>query len=146
MLGYPGGFFVAAMEEDAMTQHELAASRNTDVAGVGLILEFLEILLTKRISGEQAVFAHMPPGRMRRISRMVEDCDADDPSVRQGPGIIAPWGTLSPCRAISVAVRIEDAARSGAPLTALPVHYADRLVHPNGEHTLLRVAKHEGAL
>ena len=64
------------VKENPVAQRQVAVGRDSDIARVGLILEFFEVVLSKGIRGEEPVIAHMPPGGMPRVERVVEDGDA----------------------------------------------------------------------
>src|SRR5207237_7305446 len=70
-LGDLRGLLITAVDEDAPAKGRRAARRNREVAHLGVVLVVLEIVLTKRIRGEQRVRAHVPPCRVPRVFRMV---------------------------------------------------------------------------
>src|SRR5262245_48140828 len=82
------------MKHHAVTESGALPRQDLEVASV-LVLESFEIMLPERVGGEESVIAHVPPGRMPGITRMIQDGDADDIAVH-GPEIIAPRRALTP--------------------------------------------------
>src|SRR5213075_2691891 len=73
--------FVAAMDVEAVAERHTLAGGHVQVACArGLLFKIME---AERIRGEQTVVAHMPPGRMTRILRMIENGDADNLSIHR---------------------------------------------------------------
>ena len=92
------------------------------------------------IGREQPVIAHMPPGRVARVGRMVEDRDPiSSHAFRTGhwPRIITPLGTLAPSVTIGLSPRIENGSTLGL-VRSLQAH---RLSQTNGEGALLGIAQ-----
>lgn len=78
---------------------------------MGLILQFFEIVLTKRVGGKEPVGAHHLPRGMAQVSGVVEQGDAIGSTV-VGRVVIAPFGTASPSRMAGITAGGDDLACS----------------------------------
>src|SRR6266516_4362208 len=98
---------VAAMDVKAVAKRHALAGGHAQVARTrGFLFKVME---AERIRGEQTVVAHVPPGRMSRVLRVIENGDADDLSVHRTV-VIAPRGALAPCFAVPHALAVHDVA------------------------------------
>src|SRR6202453_3526665 len=71
-----------------------------------------KIVNAEGIGGEKAVIAHMPPGWMAQVVRMVKNGDADGLAVNW-TGIVAPIGAFSPGLLVAQAGGEDDVAVAG---------------------------------
>src|SRR5439155_2318190 len=86
-------FLVAAMDVKAVAKRHALAGGHLQIAGARGFL--FKIMQAERIRGEQTVVAHVPPGGMTRVLRMIENGDADNLSIHRTV-VIAPRGALAP--------------------------------------------------
>src|SRR5256885_14554148 len=100
-------FLVAAMDVKAIAKRHALAGGHHQVARARRFL--FKIMEAERIRGEQTVVAHVPPGRMARVLRMIENGDADDLSIH-GTVVIAPRGALAPGFSVPHALAVHDVA------------------------------------
>src|SRR5438445_8681162 len=100
-------FLVAAMDVKAIAKGHALAGGHLQVARARGFL--FKIMQAERIRGEQTVVAHVPPGRMARVLRMIEYGDADNLSIHRTV-VIAPRGALAPCFPVAHALAVNDVA------------------------------------
>src|SRR5438874_391759 len=99
--------FIAAMDVEAVSEGDVRSGGNGEFPRArGLLLELMK---PERVGGEQTIVAHVPPGRMARILRVIEDGHADDLPVHRAV-VIAPGGALAPGRAVPHAFAVHDVA------------------------------------
>ena len=92
-VGDFGLLLVAFVEVKAIAECDALPGRNRDIAGAGGFS--LKIMHPERIRGEQAVIAHMPPGGVLGVLRVIENRDADSFILHRAV-VIAPGGPLAP--------------------------------------------------
>jgi hypothetical protein len=114
---------VAFVEVKPIAERHAFAGGDFQVAG-GRVGELFEVMSAKGVRGEQAVIAHVPPGRMARVLRMVEDRNADDLAFHRAV-IIAPIGALAPRFAVALTGAGDDMAFAGALLQPHRLAQAD---------------------
>src|SRR5262249_51196696 len=68
-----------------------------------------EIMAAKGIRGEQAIIAHVPPGRVPRVFRMVKHGNANNFSLYR-PVVVAPIGFFAPCLVVALTGAVENMA------------------------------------
>src|ERR1044071_3790276 len=69
-------FLVAAVNVNAVAEGDALARGHSQIAGARRFL--FKIMEAERIGGKQSVIPHVPPGRMPRVLRMIENRDAHD--------------------------------------------------------------------
>src|SRR5439155_24987416 len=99
------------MQINPVAKSNAPAGRNGQSAG-SFVRQAFEIMLAKRIGREQAVIAHMPPGGMPRVLRMIENRDADSLS-SHGAVIITPVGAFAPGLSVANSGAVNDVTFAG---------------------------------
>src|ERR1051326_2433022 len=85
-------FRVALVQEKAVSKSYALAGGNFEIAG-RFIGQFFKIMLAEGIGGEQPIIAHMPPRRMARVFRVIENSDAHSLAFDRAV-VVAPFSTL----------------------------------------------------
>ena len=145
-VGDAGGFFVAAVKNETITQRERAAGGNDVVTRGGLVFEFLEIVPAKGICREEAVVARVPPRGVAEVLRVLEQRNPDHATVSQRARGIAPRRALAPDGNAAIAGCINERASAGPLVFIFPVRDAERFVDADSHRALLRVAERDGAV
>src|SRR5437764_3704256 len=65
-LGDSALLLIARMEVKTITERDAFTGRHGEISG-GFVGQLFEIVPAKRVGGEQAVIAHVPPGRVARV-------------------------------------------------------------------------------
>src|ERR1700683_5032437 len=84
---------VSGMDEHAVTEVQGCTRRKGEAAVLAVVV--LEIVQAEYVSGKQPVSAGMPPGRVSRVRRMIENCDPQRLAIDY-TGKICPIGTIAP--------------------------------------------------
>src|SRR5439155_14035733 len=95
------------MDVKAVAKHHALTSGHLQVARAGGFL--FKIMQAERIRGEQTVVAHVPPGRMTRVLRMIEDGDPDNLAIHRTV-VVAPRGAFAPAFSVPHALAVHDVA------------------------------------
>src|SRR2546426_9777991 len=96
-------FLVAGMDIETVTKGDAVSGRDLEVAGARRFL--FELVNAERVRGEQSVVAHVPPGGMTLVLRMIEDRDTDRFAVDR-TGVIDPLRALAPGRVVAHAFAV----------------------------------------
>src|SRR5439155_871583 len=91
-------FFFAGVNIEAVAEGDTFPGRHGEIAGAGGFL--FEIMQPERIGAEQAVIAHVPPGRVPRVLRMIENCDAHRLAAHR-PVVVHPVRSFAPGRVVA---------------------------------------------
>src|SRR5439155_385150 len=79
------------MDVKAVAKHHALNSGHLQGARAGGFL--FKFMQAERIRGEQTVVAHVPPGRMTRVLRMIENGDPDNLAIHRTV-VVAPRGAF----------------------------------------------------
>src|SRR5947209_14559531 len=104
-FGDLGLLLVAVVQIKAVTKCRAFACGNVEVAR-SFVWQLFEVMLAKRISREQSIVAHVPPGRMPGVLRVIEYGDADSFSI-YGTVIVAPIRAFAPGGFIPIPAAID---------------------------------------
>ena len=99
---------VAFVQIKAVTESDAVAGRHDQIS-CGLIWQFLEVVLAKRIGGKQTVIPDVPPGRVTRIFGVIEYGHTDGLGIHWTV-IVAPGCALAPGCVIAHAFAVYDVA------------------------------------
>src|SRR5579859_4256383 len=105
---------IAFVKVEAIAECNALASRDGEVAG-GFIGQIIEIMQAKGVGGKKTVIAHMPPGRVPRVSGMIENGNADNFALYRSK-VIAPIRSLAPGIVVAQAGAGDDVALTGIAL------------------------------
>ena len=108
MFGDFALLLVAFVQIETVTKGDALAGGHGQIPR-GLIRERFEIMPTKGIGRKQAIIAHVPPGGMLRILRMIENGHAHG-FVLHRAVVIAPFGAFAPGLLIPHAGAVDDMA------------------------------------